>query len=470
MAQPLRIMSLHALAYCERLFYLEEVEETRVADERVYAGRRLHVEIEKKEDQRTRKGNVLAEPDIPRRKKKSTIADKTQKAPWETEPENTSEAEVEPGSADQTGSDSAPEEGEPLRLTLESEKWGLTGKVDCIRRRDGLLIPYEHKRGRSARSADNEPEAWASDRLQVIAYAAMVAEHSGQEISEGRIRYHADNVMVRVPIDTAAFDDLKKAIARARVLQGSIERPPVTDNERLCVKCSLAPVCLPEEARLALMLSDLPPATSEVRQLKLFPADDDRRTLHVLTHGARIGRKGDRLEVSVIGEAPQLHPVQEIGQIVLHGFAQISTQALRFCGQQEIGVHWVTTGGQYMGAWVSGTGSVQRRIRQYRALTDPGLCLQLAVRLAEARARGQLSFLLRSSREVGRATFEVQSSIKAIRKLVSPLLRATSIDSLRGYEGSIGAYYFRALPDLIVPEAGEEMKPDGRSRRPPRDR
>jgi len=101
------------------------------------------------------------------------------------------------------------------------------------------------------------------------------------------------------------------------------------------------------------MLSDLPPATSEVRQLKLFPADDDRRTLHVLSHGARIGRKGDRLEVSVTGEPPQLHPAQEIGQIVLHGFAQISTQALRFCGQQEIGVHWITTGGQYMGAWVS---------------------------------------------------------------------------------------------------------------------
>ena len=28
MAEPLRIMSLHALAHCERLFYLEEVEET----------------------------------------------------------------------------------------------------------------------------------------------------------------------------------------------------------------------------------------------------------------------------------------------------------------------------------------------------------------------------------------------------------------------------------------------------------
>jgi CRISP-associated protein Cas1 len=467
MAQPLRIMSLHALAYCERLFYLEEVEETRVADERVYAGRRLHVEIEKKEDQRTRKGNVLAQPDVVRKRKKPA-ADKTQKAPWETRPEGVKEVESDGAVASE--GDGLFSEGEPLRLTLESKKWGLTGKVDCIRRRDGLLIPYEHKRGRCARSADNKPEAWASDRLQVIAYAAMVAEHSGQQITEGRIRYHADNAMVRVPIDRAAFDDLKKSIARARLLQNNVERPPVTDNERLCVKCSLAPVCLPEEARLASLLSELPPATAEVRQLKLFPADDDRRTLHVLTHGARIGRKGDRLEVSVIGEPSQLHPAQEIGQIVLHGFSQISTQALRFCGQQEIGVHWVTTGGQYMGAWISGTGSVQRRIRQYRALTDQGMCLQLAVRLAEARARSQLSFLLRSTRETERATPEVQSSIKAMRRLLSPMLRATSIDSLRGYEGSIGAYYFRALPDLVVPEAGEEMRPDGRSRRPPRDR
>src|SRR6266508_1994771 len=41
--EPLiRVMALHALQYCERLFYLEEVEEIRVADERVYAGRDLH--------------------------------------------------------------------------------------------------------------------------------------------------------------------------------------------------------------------------------------------------------------------------------------------------------------------------------------------------------------------------------------------------------------------------------------------
>ena len=39
---PLRVM---ALLYCERLFYLEEVEELRVADGAVYAGRRLHDDV-----------------------------------------------------------------------------------------------------------------------------------------------------------------------------------------------------------------------------------------------------------------------------------------------------------------------------------------------------------------------------------------------------------------------------------------
>lgn len=45
-------MALHALGYCERLFYLEEVEEIRIADEAVYAGRRLLEEIVADEGER----------------------------------------------------------------------------------------------------------------------------------------------------------------------------------------------------------------------------------------------------------------------------------------------------------------------------------------------------------------------------------------------------------------------------------
>ena len=40
----LRVMALHALLYCERLFISKRSEEIRVADANVYAGRRLHLE------------------------------------------------------------------------------------------------------------------------------------------------------------------------------------------------------------------------------------------------------------------------------------------------------------------------------------------------------------------------------------------------------------------------------------------
>lgn len=416
----LRVMSLHALAYCERLFYLEEVEEMRVADARVYAGRRLHVEIERDE------------------------------------------------------------EGEWHTLELESSMLGLRGKVDCLRKRDGVLIPYEHKRGRSARSGDGTPATWASDRLQIIAYAALVADYTGEIIPEARVRYHADNVTVRVPIDDEAMADLHAAIDRARELQGTIERPPVATNERLCAKCSLAPVCLPEEARMGeggMRISDFGLKDEDAGKLpalpgklRLFPADDDRASLHVMTQGASVGRSGDRLKVYAKDEPDQLRPVHEVGQVVLHGFSQITTQALRLCAENNVAVHWITTAGTHIGSWSAGAGSVQRRIRQYKALTDEAFCLSLAKRLVEARARGQLSFLLRASRDAGREEPELKDAILTMRKLFSPLQRAENIASLRGYEGSLGAQYFKALPHLVKPELGDAMRPDGRSRRPPRDR
>lgn len=50
----LRVMSLHALEYCERLFYLEEVEEIRLADSSVYAGRTMHEELALEEGEERR--------------------------------------------------------------------------------------------------------------------------------------------------------------------------------------------------------------------------------------------------------------------------------------------------------------------------------------------------------------------------------------------------------------------------------
>ena len=54
---------------------------------------------------------------------------------------------------------------------------------------------------------------------------------------------------MRVPLDAAARADLRQALDQARQLCASVERPSITDNDRQCARCSLAPVCLPEEVR-----------------------------------------------------------------------------------------------------------------------------------------------------------------------------------------------------------------------------
>jgi CRISPR-associated protein Cas1 len=399
---PLRVMALHALAYCTRLFYLEEVEEIRVADDRVYAGRALHAELD------------------------------------------------------------ADEDGDRTQLELEDPKLGLIGKVDAIRRRDGSLIPYEHKRGRS-RHEDGTHSAWPSDRLQVIAYAALIEAATGQPVAEGRIRYHANRVTVRIPITDLAKADLAEAIAEARRLRESLERPPVAENERLCVRCSLAPVCLPEEARA---VGD--PGREPVR---LFPPDRDGTSLHVLTAGARVGRSSETLIVTPPdGEPPTRHPIREIDSVLLHGHAQVTTQALALCADRDVPVHWLSTSGRHVASLTATAGQVQRRVRQYRALSDEPTCLRLAKASARAKIEGQHRYLLRASR--GDATIRslMQPELVLIRSALASLDAAADRDALRGFEGSAAGAYFRALGRLLGPSVPESLRYTARSRRPPLDR
>jgi len=399
---PVRVMALHALAYCPRLFYLEEVEQIRVADDRVYAGRQLHAALE------------------------------------------------------------ADEEGESVALELSSPRLGLLGKVDALRRRDGAYVPYEHKRGKPAREPTQAPAAWPSDRLQVIAYAVLLEEAFEQPIAEGRIRYHAANVTVRVPIDDQARADLQAALAEARRLRESLERPPITVNDRLCTHCSLAPVCLPEEVR-----HEREPERDPIR---LFPPDRDGVTLHVVAQGTNVGVSGDTLVVRPREGEETKHAMRGTESVLLHGFTQISTQAVRKCVEHGIGVHWLTTGGSHTASLVPTAGQVQRRIRQYRALSDEATCVRLARQLAAAKVESQYRYLLRASRGNEDRRGEIQAHLEALRPLLAKFETAVDRDSLRGLEGTAASFYFAGLRELLGPQVADELRSPSRSRRPPLDR
>ena len=400
--ETIRVSALHALAYCPRLFYLEEVEELHTQDAAVFAGRRLHAELEKQEDEE-----------------------------WE-------------------------------ELFLESEELGLRGRVDALRTRDGETIPYEHKRGRCFRDENNQPQAWESDRLQVLAYCCLIEYALKIRVKEGRIRYHADNILVHVPLDDAGREAVREAVKQAKTLRESAHRPPVIENERLCARCSLAPVCLPEEARLA--------HNREWQPIRLFPEDDDRQILHILEPGTAVGRTGEQIKISRRNQPVETISARQVGQIVLHSFAQISTQALHFCAGEGIGVHFISGGGRYLGSFDSRQGSIHRRIRQYAALSNPEICLDLARKLVTCRGESQRKFLMRGQRGVKSVPVALKGAISQMKAVLKQVAKADSLSSLLGVEGNLAALYFGALPCLISEAVAPELRFAGRNRRPPKDR
>ncbi|MCL6445673.1 MAG: CRISPR-associated protein Cas4, partial [Alicyclobacillus sp.] len=169
-------MALHALVYCERLFYLEEVEEIRVADSAVYDGRRLHEQL--------------------------------------------------------------PEYVDLNSFTLKSEKLGIKGKVDVVRTVDGVWVPFEYKKGRAHLGRDGRVQAWPADEIQICAYALLLEEHFGRPIAEGRVYYAADHRTAVTPIDEHLRRRFDQVVRRAAELRQSTQRPPVAANMNLCAGCS----------------------------------------------------------------------------------------------------------------------------------------------------------------------------------------------------------------------------------------
>jgi len=435
------------LLYCERLFYFTEVEGIQNPTAPVYAGRRLHVEV--------------AGPD-----------------------------------------DETPEK---RSLDVSSQRWGLVGKVDALRRRDGAWVAIEHKRGRCRRDDKGTPQAWPSDRIQVIAYAVLVEEGLGEPVPQARVRYHADGVTAFVEIDEAARRDLEVAIRRARELRESLLRPPVAENENLCPRCSLAPVCLPEEERLAQHEREECPHPSPLPQgegdngcpdpaappspfplpegegdksgdesphskvPKLFPSRREQQTLHIVSPRAHLGRSGAALLLTNEDEKQKI-PVEHLAGVVVHGFGQVSTQAIHLCAQHGVAVQWFTMGGKYAAGTASSPGRVQQRLRQYTALADPAVRLGLARRLVEAKIETQRRYVLRASREEVADRAWCRPKLDQMRSLLADVPKAESPATLLGLEGTAARAYFDCLRVLINKDLPEELRPDGRNRRPPRDR
>lgn len=382
---------------------------------------------------------------------------------------------------------SDPDRPRSLRsLALTSEKLGLTAKLDLAEISGAVAVPVEYRKGRPRRNGGGQiadavdelleeprllpgPEPWPTDRVQ-LGLQVLLLEEAGYTVPEAVLYYAAERLRLRVPVD----DDLRRdALAELEVAKRTAAgpRPAPLVNDPRCPRCSLQPICLPDEInhqRLTAITVNGQPVDERLTPRKLWPPRDDGIHVVLQRDGVRVGVRGQSVRVTdKDGGVVRDIPLANIESIAVVGGVQVSTQALAVLADQEVPVAFLTAAGR-LTAMMDPLGPTSAAVRaaQVRVLDRPDRALELARSLTLAKIANQRTLLMRNHADLpARVAADLQDALSAAE-------RAATIDELRGHEGNAAAIYFRHFAGMFkqgVREIADRFDANGRRRRPPPD-
>lgn len=340
---------------------------------------------------------------------------------------------------------------------LSSEELGLTAKIDLVEGEGRRVTPVDYKRGKRPHVATG---AYDPERVQLCAQGLLLREH-GFECPAGVLYFVASRERVRVEFDDMLVAQTFEAMKEFRRVAEKEEIPPPLVDSPKCPRCSLVGICLPDEVGF-LDHTGLEPRP-------LVPALESSLPLYVQSPRAYVRKSGETLVIEEEKKQVAEARLGEVSQLVLFGSSGISTPALQECMRREIPVTFMSYGGWFIGHTV-GTGhrNVEIRARQYRASFEHERCLKLSRSLVAAKIANCRVMLRRNRKTDDPATQEALSGLQSDMKQA---MRADSLASLLGIEGSAASRYFRRFSTMLA--ANGENVPEfdfkRRNRRPPRD-
>ena len=195
-------------------------------------------------------------------------------------------------------------------------------------------------------------------------------------------------------------------------------------------------------------------------------------TLFVTSEDVYLSLDGENVVANRDKEQVGRYPLHTLQGIVSFSYAGASPALMGACAKRDIELAFCTPRGKFLARTVGPTqGNVLLRKEQYRVSDDPARSCLLARSMIFGKlcnARWSLARTLRDHRQrVDEAFF--QARMEDLRQLLPQVLSETSLDSLRGLEGSGAKAYFDAFDQLLLRDK-ENFFFRGRSRRPPLDR
>lgn len=424
---------LNEFVYCPRLFFYEWVESVFAHNSDTVEGELRHQKLETKED-------ALPLPDS-----ESTIHARS--------------------------------------VLLSSETHRLIAKIDLIEGEGGSVVPVDYKKGHP-RDAEDGPEAWPADRVQLAAQA-LILRDNGYRCDEAVAYYHATRQRVRVAVDQPLIEEVLGALNEANALaQRGVIPAPLVDSPK-CPRCSLVAICLPDETlryetlpppapnpQLGLFddPEQIPPSATNSEPRRLIAARDDLRPLYVTGHGLSISKRGQVLQIKDRDQSVQEVRINEISQVNVFGNVMFTAAAVQSLCWAEKPIAHFSYGGWFYGLTQGlGLKNVFLRKRQFTLADQPFFCLGIARELVAAKIRNQRTMLRRNHLE------PPARALGQLRRYALLALNTDSLPELLGMEGNAARIYFANLAGMLkvedshTPEAAFKFAFTQRNRRPPVD-
>ena len=427
---------LNEFVYCPRLFYYEHVEGVFVESADTVRGAAVHARVDKG------KGALP----------------KAKKAPGEGESE-----EAKPAAE--------AEEIHSRSVMLGSERLGVVAKMDLVEATlddagsVAAVCPVDYKVG-SPRKGEDGHEMWDTDRMQ-LGLQCLILRDNGYVCDAGIIYYRGTKQRVRLDLtpEMEAWVIVQIAAARETAL-GSIP-PPLVDSPK-CARCSLAPVCLPDETRMLSVPTLESFSTDEegsgadqspiifqhppdAPPRRLMAPRDERRALYLNTQGFRVGCNDAVIKVKEKDRVVEEVRVSDVSHVAIFGNIQVSTQAVqRFC-DRDIPLTWFSMGGWFYGMTRGHSlKNVMLRIEQFRHAADPASCLRLAQQFVRGKIHNHRVLFMRNHIE------RPERTKLRLGQAREDALAAGSLEELLGIEGAAASVYFQQFGGLIRERIEEE--------------
>ncbi len=355
-------------------------------------------------------------------------------------------------------------------LALTSTTLNLTASLDLAEINGHIAVPVEYRKGHPKRQVMapppddpgeaeepplSHPEPWPTDRVQV-GLQALLLEESKFLVPHAVLYYAAEKLRLTIPVDDALRTEAVSVLNAAKQCAAG-PRPMPLINDSRCVRCSLQPICLPDEVNQQRL--------GEIKPRQIWPPHAEGIHLVAQKEGVRIGVRGSALHVvDKDGVTVKEVPLANVESLALLGSVQLSTQAVQVLADRSVSVSFLSGAGRLI-AMIDPMDSVSAEVRraQVRRFDDPQACLALARAVISAKIVNQRTLLQRNhSTLLGTVPSELAAEAEKA-------LQSDSLEEIRGHEGQAAAIYFEHFGGMFKGQLALEFDGNGRKRRPPPD-